>query len=235
MKTRERVQLQPAFLLHQYEYRDTSRIVELFTREYGRVSAMAKGSRRPASKFHYSLRPFQELLVSWSGGELATLTGVEQSGVAHSFQDDALFSGYYLSELLLRLSAKRDPHPQVFDMYKKVLNELSVGASIARSLRLFEKSLLEDLGYGLNLLTEVNSGQKVEPDCRYQYHIDRGPEISQSENGTVHGSSLLSLANNDLGTAEALRDAKRILRIAIDAHLGGRPLKSRQVMQALQR
>ncbi|MEE8118605.1 MAG: DNA repair protein RecO [Gammaproteobacteria bacterium] len=233
MSMYDRVQLEPAFLLHGYNYRDSSRLLEFFTKEHGRLTAIAKGARRARSKFKAVLQPFNVLLISWSGGELPILTSAEPHGNQIRLDGKALYSGFYMNELVLRLTAKRDPHPEIFGLLDQALHDLNThGSNIA--LRLFEKGLLEALGYGLNLELEGNSGKAVVSDGWYQYHVEHGPlPVEGPNNGAIRGSSLVALARGELDLPEVQRDAKRILRLALDLQLGGRPLQTRRVVSEM--
>lgn len=238
MGGRKRIDLQSAFMLHGYDYRDTSRIVEFMVRDHGRVAVVARGVRSQKSRQRGLLRPFQPLLVSWSGRELGTLTGLEAAGPAYGLAADAALAGFYLNELCLKLLASQDPHPDIFDLYEDSLRLLAGSASVAGCLRRFELGLLEALGYGLNLGSEERTGTPVEPDGWYLFNIHGGPErvASRIEHPLcIAGSSLLAMDRLDLDDAAVLRDAQRITRAAIDAHLGGRPLRSRDVLRAIYR
>lgn len=229
-------QLQAGYILHQRDYRDTSLLLEAFTREHGRIGLVARGARAPKSRTRGLLQPFQPLLLSWSGrGELGTLTGVEPDPGAHSerLSGTALYAGFYLSELLLRLVQRHDAHPELFDVYAATLPALR--SEPQRPLRLFEKHLLETLGYGLQLDHEAG-GEPVSADADYVYALEAGP--SRCTGATIgqlrlSGRSLLSLAAEDLSDAQSLADSKRLLRAAIDLYLGGRGLKTREVFAAL--
>ncbi|HEX7374744.1 MAG TPA: DNA repair protein RecO, partial [Steroidobacteraceae bacterium] len=146
-----RVHLEPAFLLHHYPWRDTSRIFELLTRSHGRVSVFARASRKAASGTGTALQPFGELLVSWAGrGEAGQLTGAERVRPPVHLTGDRLMSGFYANELLMKLLERHDPHPRLFDAYGTLIAQLAKSqADAQRSLRLFEKRLLEELGWGL--------------------------------------------------------------------------------------
>lgn len=231
---RQRVDLQPAWVLHQYDYRDTSRIIEFLVRDHGRVAAVARGVRAAKNRQRGLARPFQPLLVSWSGRELGTVTGMEATGSAMHLTGEALLAGFYVNELCLRLIAAHDPHPEIFTLYGEALAALEKTASVAVPLRRFELGLLDALGYGLNLAAEPRSGEVVQADARYLFHSDSGPErvgAAASEPGIVRGSSLLAMAAGELEAPEVLRDAQRITRAAIDRQLGGRALKSREVLR----
>jgi DNA repair protein RecO (recombination protein O) len=229
-----RVWLAPAYVLHQYAYRDSSRIVEAFTGEHGRLTLFARGANGPKSALKGVLRPFQRLLVSWSGkSEACQLIGAEIDGLMTNLPAARLMSGFYLNELLLRLTERRDPHPEIFFSYASCMQALCDGEVEEPALRRFEKRLLNDLGYGLEL-GRTEDGMPVEPDRYYRYASESGPQPCVAEApGAVYGQSLADLQTESFGGARSLRDAKRVLRAAIDVCLDGRSLKSREVMLAL--
>ena len=237
MKAAERLLLMPAYVLHQYNWRETSRVVELFSRDHGRLGVVARGARRARSPWRAALRPFQPLLVSWSGGgELATLIGAESAAAAPALSGTALMSGFYLNELLLRLLPRHDPQPGLYAYYTRTLERLMVSA--APALRLFEKNLLAALGYGLNLECDAATGEPLQSDCRYLYAPERGPLTTNGAAGpglNVSGATLLALAEENLEQVEQLREAQRLLRAMLDSLLGERPLKTREVMRAFGR
>ena len=145
-----RVWLAPAYVLHQYAYRDTSRIVEVFTGEHGRLTLFARGANGPKSTLRGVLRPFQRMLVSWFGkGEACQLVSAEIDGLATRLAPHRLMSGFYLNELLLKLTERCDPHPEIFFSYAACVQALCDGEIEEPALRRFEKRLLDDLGYGL--------------------------------------------------------------------------------------
>ena len=236
------VQLQPAYLLHHLPYRDTSRILELFTRDHGRVCLFARGARGAGKKGAGSMsmmQPFNRLLVSWSAGaEAGTLTAVEFDGAYSTMQPDRLVSGYYVNELVLKLFARHDPHADVFDLYAHALAGLKEESSPLPVLRRFEKRLLEALGYGLSLTHDSMTGAPIEVDRRYHYRLEQGAALAQDvdEGPSVYtGEVLLALATetlDDLATCQAVRG---LLRGALDRVLEGRELKSRQVMLELRK
>lgn len=221
-------------MLHQYPYRDTSRIVEVFTSEHGRITLFARGANGPKSSLRGILRPFQRLLLSWSGRtEACALVTAELDGAITNLAKERLMSGFYLNELLLKLTHRWDAHPEIFYSYAACVEALCVGAEEEPTLRLFEKRLLHDLGYGV----EVNwteDGRAVESGQYYRCGLDRGPQPCVAETpGAVYGQSLRDLATGNFANTRSLRDAKRLLRLALDACLDGRPLRSREVMLAL--
>jgi DNA repair protein RecO (recombination protein O) len=237
-----RVQLQPAFVLHQRAYRDTSRILELFTRDFGRVTVFARGSRatnKSGNTLNSVLQPFSRLLISWSGkGEAGQLTGAEFDGPIEALPPDRLVSAFYLNELLLKLFARHDAHADVFELYASTLDGLRLQHDPLPVLRLFEKRLLEALGYGLALERDARSGAPVEGNSSYHYHVESGPVRTGdiAEGAMVFsGETLLALAREELNDARTCAEARRLLRHALDRVLDGRELKSREVMLALRR
>lgn len=235
MKSAGRITLTPAFLLHHMPWRDTSRILEFFTREHGRVSLFARGVRAQRSELKAVLQPFQRLLISWSGrGEAGNLSAAELCGTPLRLPAARLMSGFYLNELLLKLLVRHDSHAQLFDHYEEALAGLRTHAGEARALRIFEKRLLEQIGYGIELGRDALSGAALDPDRYYHFRPDRGPWLAVAESrGTYRGRSLASLASDDLSDAQCLKDARRLLREALAACLEGRSLRSREVMAAL--
>ena len=229
-----RVLLAPAYVLHQYAYRDTSRIVEVFSSEHGRITLFARGANGPKSSIKGLLRPFQRLLLSWTGkSEACQLVSAEIDGEITSLTPQRLMSGFYLNELLLKLTQRCDPHPEIFYSYAACIHALCAGEFEEPTLRRFEKRLLNDLGYGLEL-GRTGDGVPVQPDEYYRYAAQSGPQPCVAEApGAVYGQSLADLEAEAFDDPRSLRDAKRVLRAAIDACLDGRALKSREVMMAL--
>ncbi len=231
---RQRIELVPGFVLHQRPYRETSALLEIFTPEQGRVGVVARGIRSPRSRRRGELQPFRALRLSWSErGELGTLTGVESTGPGFSLTGSALYSAFYLNELLVRLLTRNDPHPTLFEHYTQALEDLSGDASnIELTLRLFEKQLLQETGYGLLLDVDCESGEPVQAGRIYDYHLEAGPVgvAPDTRQGFLFpGSSLLALAQERNIDAAVLRDAKRLMRAALNLYLGGKPLKSREL------
>jgi DNA repair protein RecO (recombination protein O) len=229
-----RVWLAPAYVLHQYAYRDTSRIVEVFTSDHGRLTLFARGANGPKSTLKGVLRPFQRMLVSWSGkGEACQLVTAEIDGLMTTLAPHRLMSGFYLNELLLKLTERCDPHPEIFFSYASCVHSLCAGDVEEPTLRRFEKRLLNELGYGLELAWAAD-GVPVAPDEYYRFALQSGPQLCVAEApGAVYGQSLADLQQESFGDPRSLRDAKRVLRAAIDACLDGRVLKSREVAFAL--
>jgi DNA repair protein RecO (recombination protein O) len=238
MSQKQRVDQQPAFVLHTYPWRETSLIVETLARNYGRVALVAKGARRPLSALRGVIMAFQPLLIDWSGGgEVKTLLRAEWRGGQPLLTGQALMCGYYLNELLVRLTAREDAHPALFDVYAHALSTLARGEHPAPVLRAFELALLRELGYGVGLATESASGRPVEPGHEYAYIIEKGPVRLAPEFADLprlSGQTLHDMASGDFSRAETLVQSKALLRTLINHYLGGQPLQSRRVLKELQ-
>jgi DNA repair protein RecO (recombination protein O) len=237
---RQRVAQQPAWVLHTLPWRETSLIVEAFTRNHGRIALVAKGARRPMSELRGVLMAFQPLLLDWTGGgEVKTLTRGEWCGAKPLLTGRALLCGYYLNELLLKLTVREDPHPLLFDAYESAIDALRQGGNLPTVLRRFEVTLLRELGYGM-MLDADGGGRPIQPGEPYLYIIERGPWPASSEIARetpdgicVAGQTLLDLAANDFSRSETLREAGRLLRDLIHHHLGGQSLQSRRILNEL--
>jgi len=230
-----RIQLTPAYLLHHRPWRDSSRILEVLTREHGRLTLFARGVRGPRARLGAVLQPFQRLLLSFSGrGEAAQLTAAELAGHEPPLPPPALLAAFYLNELLLRLTTRHDALPELFDHYQDTLAALRSGAPLEPCLRIFEKRLLELLGYGLELATEARSGRPVRPEAHYDFRAGTGLTPARAPGGrALRGSSLLSLARERLAGRRELEDARRLLQAALAACLEGRPLATRAVAKSM--
>jgi DNA repair protein RecO (recombination protein O) len=235
-RSARRVALTPGYLLHHRPWRDTSRILEVFTREHGRLTLFARAVRGPNAKLAAVLQSFQLLLLSFSGrGEAPQLTGAERAAPAALLPQACLLAGFYLNELLLRLTTRHDPLPELFDHYHGTIEQLRSGAPLEPCLRVFEKRLLEVLGYGLDLATEARSGLPLEPDAHYDFRPGVGLVPARGSARALCGHSLLSLARESLQGERELEDARRILQAALGACLEGRPLATRLVARAMKR
>ncbi len=242
-----RQSLQASYVLHSRPYRNTSKLLDIFSREQGRRVLVARGARQGNSRLQGQLLPFIPLLLSWQGqGEVQTLTAAETGTQLTPLKGRKVLTAFYLNELLLRLLARDDPHPALYDAYAQTLQRLSGSSDRASDeeagLRLFECFLLQELGYGLVLDHEVSSGGVLQAQQLYCYQPERGPWVIESkqdcENGLlVHGSTLLALQQGDLYAADAhtehhnlmLREAKMLIRINLARHLGAKPLQSREL------
>ena len=246
---KQRIEQQPAWLLHSLPWRETSLIVEVFSRDLGRVGLVAKGARRPLSQLRGVLMAFQPLLMDWSGaGEVKTLIRAEWQGGQPLLIGRALLCGYYLNELLVRLTAREDPHPRLFAAYAEAMAALGRGESQPPILRRFELALLQELGYEAALAVE-GGGVAVQADARYLYVIERGPvrletlaeegvdladRTAVGDQPLISGQTLLDMADDDFSRAQTLAQSKHLLRMLINHTLGGKPLHSRRVLKELQ-
>lgn len=170
---------QPAYILHTRPYQETSLILEFFTQDFGRLSAIAKGAKRPKSRGRGLLQPFVPLLISCSGkGELLTLKDFDSKATPILLLGRRLIFAFYLNELLMRLLHRADAHVELFHSYSSSLQKLSdcVDANLEQEpLRLFEKKLLKELGYELYLSHEVDTGKPLNPEAFYLFDPERGP------------------------------------------------------------
>jgi DNA repair protein RecO (recombination protein O) len=234
---RRRVEGETAFVLHACPYRETSSIVEVFTRGHGRVPLVARGARRPRSQLRGVLMEFQPLELAWFGqGEMPTLAKAEWLGGQPLLSGRALLCGYYLNELLLRLLAREDSHPLLFDAYRRTLDVLACDPAPAQ-LRRFELALLREIGYGPTLDRDADSGEPIRAEGMYAYLPDRGP-VARTEAAraalAMPGRSLLAMARDDYADPETLLHSKLLMRMLIGQQLGGQPLNSRRVFRELQ-
>jgi len=231
MNEQSRVLLQEAYLLHRRNYRETSLLLEFLTRSHGRVRLIGKGTRRQKSSFAAVLWPFVPLRISWSGrGELPVMVCAERFPSQTISDPRGLACGLYLNELVIHLTAPRDPHPRIFTLYDDTVRKLSTGHDRETTLRFFELTFLEEIGYALTLDNEIRTGLPVHPDKFYVYVTEQGPvESEPTRTGSVRGSTLLALKDRVLTTSSELTEAKRLMRKVIAHHLGGRSLRTREL------
>jgi len=233
-----RVDEAPAFLLHSYPYRETSLILDVFTRSHGRLALVAKGAKRPHSALRPVLIAFQRLSLSWTGaGEIKTLTRAEWSGPPQRLEGAAAMSGWYLNELLLRLLGRDDPHESLYDAYADALSRLALHPRLSAALREFEWRLLCEIGYGFDPAA-TGEGSPVRAGARYRVALEAGPEPEEGDpppQGTpMSGTALLALAEGRFDDAAAEPELRRLLRERLDYHMSGRPMATRQVLRDLQ-
>ncbi|MDE1168002.1 MAG: DNA repair protein RecO [Pseudomonas sp.] len=221
-------QAQPAYVLHSRAYRESSALVDFLTPQ-GRLRAVLRSARGKAGTL---ARPFVPLEVEFRGkGELKNVGRMEGVGVAAWMVGDALFSGLYLNELLIRLLPAEDPHPHVFDHYAATLQALAAGLPLEPLLRSFEWRLLDSLGYGFALHQDIN-GDAIEEGGLYRLKVDAGLErIWLLQPGVFNGIELMAMAQADWAVPGALAAAKRLMRQALAVHLGGKPLVSRELFR----
>ena len=255
--------LQPGYILHYREYQESSFIVDAFTMTHGRVAMMAKSARNSRPQIRALYQPFRPLLLSWvGGGDLRTLTGIEESGAALELADVRLACGYYINELILRLLGKDQPQDEVFAFYSLALSELEqIDIAYEIVLRTFELQLLDLLGVLPDFPNCTPDGSRVLPEREYRYHPanalavpvqgSTGLGLLKHEQGSgdgrmahpdgmtpddgvrIHGSTLLAMHELDFSDTEALAQCRILMRQILRIQLGDKPLKSREYFSAL--
>jgi len=238
MSAPRRVQQQPAFILHHRPFRDSSQILDILTRDHGKIALVSRGSRGAKSRLRGIIRPFLPLRVSWvARSDLGTLTGAEAAGLPAGLRGDAMLSAYYVNELLINFLHRHDPQAEIFDLYTDTLNALCTCEAVASVLRSFEIELLSLLGYALSIKHESGTHEVLDPAGNYEYRMERGAvAVSRSSGPMVFsGSLLLAIQSQQFESPEVLRAAGRLLREVISHHLGGKELKSRKVLLELHR
>jgi DNA repair protein RecO (recombination protein O) len=226
----------PCFVLHLRPYRDTSALVELLSLEHGRFTCVAKGLRgagRSRQQWRAALQAFNLVSVSWQGrGELKTLLDVQHQR-SYALKGRALYCGFYINELLERLLFRHDPHSEVFLSYIHCLSCLELNAAFEPTLRRFEFSLLESLGYGVNFASCAHSDDVVQQDGYYRFNIGEGfVPVSRGDSGLVFlGLDLLQLAADEF-SGDALNAAKKLARHVLLPLIGNKPLQSRALFKS---
>jgi len=237
--SRQKIQDEPAFVLHSHPFRETSLILDVFSRSHGRLAIVARGARRPRSGLRGLLLGFQPLLLSWFGkGEVRTLHSAEWQGGQPYLQGTALMCGFYLNELLVNLLARDDPHERLFDYYRATLQRLADQTDHAATLRCFEKHLLQELGYALVLEREAGSDKAVQPELCYRYAVERGvlpDEGAESSGIPVLGKTLLDMANDDYADPATAQQSKQLMRMLLNHQLGGKTLHTRELIKDFQK
>jgi DNA repair protein RecO (recombination protein O) len=247
-----RIQDEPAFVVHRYDWSESSLILETFTRHFGRVALVAKGAKKPSSNFRPVLLPLQPLYVSYSGdAEIRTLKGAEWMGGHIMPTGGALLSGYYVNELLLRLLARDDPHPTLFDLYAQVVQVLASGheGTVAPALRAFELLLLRDIGFLPELNAQTLTLAPLQPESLYVLVAEGGLRSHNAQDRSgLAGNAWLQL-HHSLSTDAPFTATLRVcaempaeqrnalqgqLRALLHYHCGVKTLQTRQMMIDLQ-
>ena len=245
----ERTHDEPAFVLHAHPWRESSLILDVFSRHHGRLPLVAKGAKRPHSQLRTVLLGFAPFAASWSGqGEVRTLTRAEWTGGVPPLAGLPLMCGFYFNELLMRLLPREDPHEALFDAYLQALIRLGEGegAGAARPwgplyasrqqveplLRGFEMELLRELGHLPELHLLSTSGEPVREQGLYRVDPQRGVLEHHDEDAStaISGAQLLAIADARWEQAGALRGAKTLMRELLGYHLGTQPLRTRQLL-----
>jgi DNA repair protein RecO (recombination protein O) len=244
----KRIADEPAYVLHRYDWSETSLILEVFTRHHGRVALVAKGAKRPTSSFRPVLLPLQPLSLAFGGeGDIRTLKSAEWVGGHVMPTGEALISGYYLNELLMRLTARDDPHPALFEVYAATVRLLASGDpdALQWALRAFELLLLKEMGLLPALNLQTLTLQPLSPDDRYTLVPEAGLQwVPQEVRQAMSGAQWLALdaalnAANPLTAllrdcADLLMPLQRPLRHMLNYHCGVGALRTRQMMLDLQ-
>jgi DNA repair protein RecO (recombination protein O) len=240
MTLRGKVDGQPAFVLHSYPFRETSLLVEAFSRDHGRIALLARGARRPRSAIRGLLMAFQPLELGWTGkGEVLTLMKAEWQGGMPLLAGEALFCGYYLNELLIHLLPREDAHERLFDCYTTMLSSLAHAPGhkvVEADLRCFEKALLQELGYGLTL-THDSTGEAIAATVQYTYQMEHGPiRMTHRDDDVpqVLGKTLIDLHEENFDDPRTRSESKQLMRALINHYLSGKPLESRRIFKELQ-
>jgi len=240
MNLRSKVDGQPAYVLHTYPFRETSLIIEVFSRDFGRMALLARGARRPRAAIRGLLMAFQPLEIGWAGkGEVLTLMKAEWQGGQPLLAGETLFCGYYLNELLMHLLPREDAHEQLFDRYADMLARLGAdpGGKVREAdLRSFEKALLQALGYGLTLVHD-GAGEAVVAEGLYAYRMEQGPvRLDHAEEAAqvVSGKTLLDLEAEDFTDPRSRFEAKQLMRTLMAYYLAGKELETRKIFRELQ-
>lgn len=231
-----KVNLTPCYILHHHKYGETSLILDVLSRDYGRVNLIAKGAKKNKKQQGISFDLYQKYLVSWIlKTELGTLTSIESARSLLKIKPDKLLSGFYMNEIILRLLHKHEAHPELFDAYESALNKLIEGDPEEKILRYFEMALLKSLGYGLVLDYDVKTGESIDGGNEYFYEFDHGPSTQSIQTKmacSISGRTLLELNSEQLSSSKQVHEAKKLLRSILSRYLGDKPLASRALYDA---
>lgn len=232
---------QPVYVLHTYPFKETSLVVELFSQQFGRIAAVAKGARRPHSAMRGMLQSFQILDGAWSGkNELKTLHSLDWSAGLTLLKGEALMCGFYMNELLLRLLPREDAHENLFAYYNETLKNLATDDNLAITLRRFELKLLQEMGYAVPLLIDENDAP-IEAAKTYRYEAEYGAyvlgdiKIGMQKNGVqLSGKTMLDMSRDDYADVATQNQSKQLMRYLLAHYLGEKPLHTRQLLIDLQ-
>ena len=233
-----RVLAQPAFILHSYPYKETSLIIDVFSRQFGRIALVAKGAKRPHSQLRGALQTFQPLTLSWSGkSDLQVLTAAEWVGGMPPLEKNALLCGFYLNEIIVKLLQRDDPQPLLFDEYVSTLNQLAHIEPVPVLLRKFELNLLKMAGVVNDLSYCTQQRCRVVPEALYVVDPEAGTRpATDSENGIkVNGKTLIDMQMANYTDATTQTQSKLLMRALLSHHLHGNPIHTRQILMDLQK
>ena len=235
---RQRISKQPAFIISRRSFSESSLLIDIFTRDYGRITLLAKGARRLKSPYRGVLHSFTVLLLSWSGkSSLMTLTSADCIQKPYTFSHDSLMCAWYANELLQLFLQRHDPHEEVFNHYLQLLEKIDHGYQIQWSLRIFEKTLLAEVGYGLVLDRDSSNTNLIEPQAIYHYIPEIGL-IKQGQTVTsgiqISGNALLSFNNGKCPNEKEQLEIKYLTRFVINWHTEGKEIQSRRIFKEIQ-
>lgn len=228
-----RVSDQPSFVLHSYPYKETSLIVDAFTRDHGRIALIAKGAKRPHSKLRSVLQTFQPLSIGWSGrSDVRTLIAAEWVGGLLPLEKAALLCGFYLNELLVKFLARDDSHSALFDHYLATLNQLAHGEPAPIVLRKFECALLKETGVASDFNVCSTTGEAIDSGSMYVVEPERGPRLAVSADvwPRISGKTLIDMEREDYVDPTTQMQSKLLMRFLLAHHLNGVPLNTRQIL-----
>ncbi|HJL80003.1 MAG: DNA repair protein RecO [Gammaproteobacteria bacterium] len=239
MPSRSIIENEPVFIIHQRPYSETSQILNLFSKNYGRVDVIAKGSKRPKSKFRSFIQPFMPLSASWSGrSQLKTLRNIEavehHQSLVHS---DHFLSALYMNELILHFLSNADPYPGLFEIYHEALRQFNLSDEHEPLLRMFEIKLLEEIGYAINFQTEALSSKTININEYYRYEPEQGFHLlpSDSQIKKYSGGQIKSIQKMDFSESDTLLAAKKLTRETIHFHLDGKELMTKKMYKSIKR
>ena len=230
------VDFSPAFILHQRVFRESSFLLDIFSRDHGRISLVAKGVRKQKRSQAGLLQIYQPLLLSWQGKrDLQTLTAVEPNGPAYLLRAESALCGLYINELMMKLLPVGESESDLYIDYQKALFGLQEALQNEITLRLFEKQLLSHLGYGLVLDQDVETGEPIDEEKDYYYVADEGLYRWQSgqKRNRISGLSLQHLVTEQDFDEKSLNEIKQLMRMVIHFYLGDKALRSRELFSQL--
>jgi DNA repair protein RecO (recombination protein O) len=230
--TETTVNLQPAYIIQHRKFRETSLILDVLTRDFGRISLLAKSVRTAKSKTVGLLQPFIPLVISYFGkADLKTLTAVELKSPFNILNGTAIYSGFYINELIGIFLHKDDPHPEVFNHYGECVSALSDQSKLQAALRNFELDLITNAGYGLQFEYDFKNNLAVAALKKYHFDVEQGP--IEATDGFYSGKALQAMSRRDFSEPQVLFEAKCLMRNVIDVYLKGKQLKSRIVINKI--
>jgi len=232
-----RILEQPGFVLHSWPYKETSLIIDVLTRDHGRIALVAKGAKRPHSQLRSVLQTFQPLQLGWTGkGEIRTLTTADWVGGMLPLEKSALLCGFYLNELLVKFLMRDEAHPELFDLYVSTLNQLAHDEPATIVLRRFELALLRESGLLGDLTRCSQQRERVQAEQFYVLDPERGPRPAMPADSVprVSGKTLLAMQRGDYAEQSTQLQSKLLMRFLLAHHLHGAALNTRQILIDLQ-